>query len=472
MSVSIHERNTQTERQLVSVSAPIEAVTVDEANRTIKGFASVHKSDRFGDIVPPKEFNVAQFMAIPTMMLNHRYFIDAYGNEVGIGTPLEMFAAKLVAVDDATMWGVADLDTGEIRNTYPREKVPDLSEGDAGLFIVAKITRDEVWKMVVDREVNGLSWRGLSRVSYVVNPQTNTTQRMLRNIDLYEVSLVNIPANQYSSFMVGKSAIPGDGNNYVATAATLYKTHFPTREAVEAFIKSHPLLQDGGVYENENSWAIKQRESLAGVDARGLIVERLAPGVQVVQGPLETVSFSAHKLEAGAAEFVRELFKDVGTMTTAATTPKPDEANDDRQKQMEQFSANLAGAVAASLGELLKPSMEAISAGLASIQTAVQKNAEAPKPDATQDGTKPADTTAKPDEAKPAETAPADSAPQDVLKGVFEVFTKSLEGINDRLSRIEKVAPAATDRPEDVSKSVQTPEDKNAVFNNLWPFAR
>ena len=124
----------------------------------VKGFASAKTEDRGGDLVPPSEFKIKQFMSAPTLLINHKFWIDPRGNSVAVGKPVELHASKLVKLkDNSDDWGVKDLDSGEIVNTFPRSKMPNLSAGDEGLFVVAEVTQPEVKNMVERGELQAFS---------------------------------------------------------------------------------------------------------------------------------------------------------------------------------------------------------------------------------------------------------------------------------------------------------------------------
>lgn len=271
-------------RQLVAVAAPIEAVPGE--GRQIKGFVSVEREDRSGDYVPAKEFNVDQFMAIPTMMLNHKFLLDENMNEVGVGRPEELFVAKLKTnKENDEVYDIVD-SKGEVRNTFPKTKVPNLKSGDRGLFVVATITRDEVWSMVEDGEINAFSWRGMVKVKYQVNPKTRKAERVLTDIDLFEISVVNVPDNPNASFMIGKSFLHSadDDCDYVVHQVRILKSKFPTTELATDYCKSHGL-DSSRMREDEQSYYYLQRKA-SDLDIKKLVNVKLADGVIAITGPM------------------------------------------------------------------------------------------------------------------------------------------------------------------------------------------
>ena len=74
------------DRMLLALSSPF---TVDKSTETrlVKGFMSVELPDRSDELAPAEEFNIASFMAKPTLMYNHKFWYDEMGNSVPIGVP-------------------------------------------------------------------------------------------------------------------------------------------------------------------------------------------------------------------------------------------------------------------------------------------------------------------------------------------------------------------------------------------------
>ena len=181
-------------RQLFKLAAPVSIDIADKTSHVVKGFASVETADRSDEIVPPEEFNIKSFMAKATLLFNHRYWIDDNGNGRAIGSPKEMFVARLKDIGDNLNYGVERLSDNQIVDYFPKAKCPNIGPGTKGVWVRAEVTVPKVWEMVQKGELNAFSWRGLTRVGYKTNPDM-TVSKLLKNIDLYEVSLVNVPDN-------------------------------------------------------------------------------------------------------------------------------------------------------------------------------------------------------------------------------------------------------------------------------------
>lgn len=171
----------------------------------IKGFASVAILDRSNEYVDPREFDVATFMASPTLLENHKFLFDEFGNETVAGRVDFMEAAFISRLaEDPEFWIISSLIDGREINTILRSKVPNLHEGDKGLFIVAEVTHPNSIRKVLSGEIGGLSWMG-----YVTSMEDAGGATILRQIDLAEVSIVNVPGNSQATFMIGKSLKTG-----------------------------------------------------------------------------------------------------------------------------------------------------------------------------------------------------------------------------------------------------------------------
>lgn len=157
----------------------------------VKGFASTTAVDVRGDIADPAGFTWDPW---PQLLVDH------WGSPVG--NPLSINQATLKDIGSPDDWGVVDVKTGEQINTYPKAKVPTLKSGDVGLFVTAEVTQPEVIEKVKTGELGSFSWRGLARV---LKGAVDSTVRFLTDIELFEISLVQNPANPQAAFVISKS---------------------------------------------------------------------------------------------------------------------------------------------------------------------------------------------------------------------------------------------------------------------------
>lgn len=175
----------------------------DSKNQTTKGFVSVCCSDRSRDIVPPEAFNIPRFMANPQIKYNHTFWKDQYGNEVTVGRALDLFAAEVADIGSNEMWGVRDIESQAVRDSFPKKAFPELMAGDRGLWTYTKYTVPEVWQMIEDGELKAYSWAG--NVFAGLLQVGKTSHRVFLDIDLVEYSPVSFPDNPKALFVVDKA---------------------------------------------------------------------------------------------------------------------------------------------------------------------------------------------------------------------------------------------------------------------------
>ena len=217
----------------------------EEDQISIKGFASVNQMDREREIVKdPREFNIPGFMTSPTLMVNHEFLRDQYGNRRSAGTVTKAVAVSVKAVlDDEVI--VEGLDE-DFTDSICRSCAPDLSVGDLGLFIYADVHHEIAKEMVTSGEVGGLSWRGITR-----RRERSMCEGLqcvaLKEIDLMEVSLVHNQCQPQSTFMIAKSVdgkvslTEADLSSLSTYAYRFPKANFPTLDRVEAYLGEHSL---------------------------------------------------------------------------------------------------------------------------------------------------------------------------------------------------------------------------------------
>ncbi|KAJ1498882.1 hypothetical protein HMI54_012297, partial [Coelomomyces lativittatus] len=87
---------------------------------------------------------------------------------------------------------VKKLADGSLIDSYPKSKAPDLTAGIRVVWAEAEVTQDDVIKMVDSGELGTFSWRGKSRIKYRPR-EDGTVQKCHTNIDVWELSLVDIP---------------------------------------------------------------------------------------------------------------------------------------------------------------------------------------------------------------------------------------------------------------------------------------
>lgn len=171
----------------------------------IKGFGSTELIDRQKETVDPTEFDIQTFMNCPQLLLNHDYVKDDSGNDSAAGIVTLAVASYIAGENPANPleWVVQAIETDEFVSTWPKRKSPKLMSGHRGLFVVAEVTHPIVKEKILSGELGGFSWRGFSAVQVSANGL-----RSLKAIDWIELSVVNIPAQNQSTFMVTSNEDP------------------------------------------------------------------------------------------------------------------------------------------------------------------------------------------------------------------------------------------------------------------------
>jgi hypothetical protein len=158
----------------------------------VKGFASVESVDRVGDIVDPLEFNVDTFVNTGTLLRDHKFILDEFGNhraagKVRVAEPAEIYA------ESGDEFQIRSLRTKEHLTELLKSKHPELSVGTKGLFAVAEVTNPLAIEEVEKGLLGAFSWQGIT--SKVRVGKTNR----LKSVDLKELSLVHMPVNNQST---------------------------------------------------------------------------------------------------------------------------------------------------------------------------------------------------------------------------------------------------------------------------------
>lgn len=178
---------------LLSKSSYFESYQKDEAVY-VKGFASVETEDRQGDIVDPMEFNVDTFVNTGTLLRDHKYIADPFGNHVAAGRVIAAEPAEIYKQENGE-FSIKSIRTGDHITTLLEEKHPELGIGSKGLFVVAEVT-NELAKQEVEKGIlNAFSWKGWN---YGFREGKRTR---LKSVDLSEISLVHQPVNNQSTYV-------------------------------------------------------------------------------------------------------------------------------------------------------------------------------------------------------------------------------------------------------------------------------
>jgi hypothetical protein len=217
-------------------------VDEDQEELVVKGFASVETLDRSRHEVSPLEFNIDTYLNTGALLVNHKRVYDELGNQRTAG---RVEAANPVVIESENENGeyvLTDLRDGKLVNTFDKSKVPELKVGDKGLFVTAKVRNKHAVERVKSGELGAFSWRGFTR-----KRKNADGSAKLRKVDLVEMSLVDMPDHNQSTFSVMKSV---DGNlqeveDFDQSDLEIYKFRFPKDiydlELVEKYSRDHGL---------------------------------------------------------------------------------------------------------------------------------------------------------------------------------------------------------------------------------------
>lgn len=384
---------------------------------TISGFASVATVDRQGDQIDPLAFDIAQYMANPQILVNHKLWLDENGNGMSVGRATNV--VPVYAVIGSTTLTLINMLSGDEFKTYPVERFPGLRSDCCGLWVEADITVPDVIEQLIDGRLAAFSWRG----NGYMPPGTTTPVY----IDLMEISVVTIPANQSALLQIGKSLML-ESTNGASVVIDL--------EAVNALmnpvnVNNVAKTEDGNECDEVNSRALEKA------------LERLA-----------TLLPKGTETEGGENVNIEELLK----------------------KLTETVEANSAASKASldSVNETVKGMNDRLTA-IEQANTAKSVEGAAPKTDVTEE------PSVKQLTVEDISTA---------MKGLFGPVTEALSGMAQRLDALEKTpaqksalgddtaqsdAADETGDPEldelvkSISKAVEsmTPEDRNRVSRQV-----
>ena len=171
----------------------------------LRGLFSTSLTDREREFAEPTSFNLDVFANTGTLLRNHEFIKDAYGNKLPAGKVLKTIPVKIIQENpnNTQEWILKSLISEDIVAFWPKYKSPDLLVGDSGVYAIVEVTHQDVIKQVLNKELGAFSWSGLT---HKIPRDKNLTE--LAQIDLIEVSLVNIPANPNSTFVLTDDTDP------------------------------------------------------------------------------------------------------------------------------------------------------------------------------------------------------------------------------------------------------------------------
>jgi len=434
----------------------------------IKGFVSIRTRDRDREIVDPSAFDISSYMAAPAVLVNHALWRNRQGNRVGVGLPISMHEVKIKSGDKDTfiVWDVqkkAEIDR------YPKERNPNIKTGDRGLYGFFRITDPDIIEKAQSGELSSFSWRGRSIPEFKHDPSTNTSYKGYSHIDMWEVSLVDVPNNPQSSFVVAKDAIH---------SFWFDKEEHDRESAVQAL-----ALQGADAFELAED-AEKYYAYPAGRDLReeGLLTVKSAQGVTMLIGtPGQEDSVSEESMSkfleatshtnqgehmAGIATATEEVTKEVVTEDAAPVTVTEETSVEDTEKKVDEVEVAKVEETATPATPLEETVAKAVEATLSRIMPALTQLTE----NLTAMDTRLTEMATK---------AVAPLEPEVVEKSALELMEDKLADMTQQMKDVKKsvgdAVPTRAPRKDLTETEVETKtttvtksEDPNDCFNGMF----
>lgn len=414
MSIATHE-------QLVSVRAEASnALYAPFASKDgvlmVKGFVSTDIPDREGARFDPQEFDVAEFMTAPALLVNHALWTNSTGNQGGVGLVKSLAAAKVRRGSTAGTFSIYDLDGKREIDVVPKESFPNLRVGVTGLWGVLAVTDEEVIRKVEAGELRGISWRGVGEWGYMTDSSGGqvAVYKTLKGIKIWEVSLVTVAANS-GSYAVTKSVIKDVTAN----------------PAVEGVLR----------------WS---RFKIPNVQTAGTVEMVRFLGDQVVFSVLTGATPPHFPVVEGVSPMSEQ--NPVTTPDVPALAPG---LSDEVRKSIVTEAVEAAKSV---LAPMITETASGLTAALSSVKALTDASAEMTR----QLGTLTAEIA-----ASKAAPAPA-PAPVAVIPTTLEDTMKGLQAAMGEVARSLGAVVPPTREPRSEGTAPKTP-DSNSVFDNLFP---
>lgn len=259
--------------------------------RLVEGFANVSVLDRQGDVVPVEAMSQA--------MLN---YMDKGG--------IILLSHENKPVGKVVQWNV---------------QKPEGSSGD-GIHIIAQIYTDSAlgdaaWKMLKEKMITGFSIGGVAREVKEIRDKgaVGGVARELTKIELNEISLVQIPANQEA--IVETLSVAKSGS----VRKELHR-HGSTRAEADSIAQK--LKQEGAVVyrvvERDGEWAVDYGFATNVSNSQGAREQQRAPEKKPSRSTLD-----AYKAQKGKARVPLALAEDAPTRANPETIEAEQDGNYD-----------------------------------------------------------------------------------------------------------------------------------------------
>jgi hypothetical protein len=392
----------------------------------IMGFVSVQTEDRDGEIFAPETFNKSQFLSVAgPVFINHKAWLDERGNPVSAGKVKSLHVVRVRnSKTEKGLLEIVDTERRRVIATYPKDHAPDIRPGTKGLFTKITVTEPAVVKQVRMGQLKAFSWRGQAVRDTQFDMQRRRTVKTASHIDLWEISLVNIPANPDASFMVEKGRLIG----------VVYDDG--TTENGLDFFRQRTGIAESAIIRDENSGKLVVRLREKSPKPESVVVVKSVFGEDLVLDCSKLPTGACEMADVHEEQTVEEIISQAVEKSAEATKGLADDVAD--LKTVTAATNETLAAMAKSVTEL--------AARIAEGFTALQKGPATQTPD--EEVEEEAEDTAK--------STGLSSDTKEVLKGLTEL-TASLKSL----------VPRKDEREEDVQKGVKD-KDPLAVFDSLF----
>ena len=212
----------------------------DQGTVLIRGLFTTDNLDREREFVDPLQMNLDVFNTTGTLLRNHEFIKDAVGNKEAAGKVLKTIPVVISQEnpENSSEWVLKSLLSDDIVALWPKEQSPNLLVGDRAVHIVAEVTHPKVVQQVLNKELRAFSWRGLS-----VKVQHEESIKELTQVDILEISLVNIPGNPDATFVLTDENDPTLDMEVSLKDCNIYRMGFDkslhTLETIKEYTKKY-----------------------------------------------------------------------------------------------------------------------------------------------------------------------------------------------------------------------------------------
>lgn len=332
---------------------------VDEEKRTVAGFATLNNVDKHGDVIDAEG--------------SRRAFEKFRGNIREMHMPIAV--GKMVSFD-------------------ARPYVADDGNVYEGIWVEAKVSKgaQDTWEKVLDKTLSGFSIGANARADAieVVKGEDGSQYRLIKDYDLFELSLVDSPANPLANVFSFQKADNGEITSVsglaVEAARDEAEVEAESQEdvTVEKFINKLTTFLEKRIGGNDMSDKATE-ETVENEAVEEETVEKAADVSEVeveTEAPEETANDNSEELVNSIVEKVLERLNSVETAETdEVVTADEDEAvveEEEVEKSEDSKSDDALAGLIKELADTVKSGLDTLNERVENLETstAVRKSAD------------------------------------------------------------------------------------------------